>query len=278
MKRTVNQIFPDLEEYLTTVYIKTITKDEWYKTKLDRTGFFHRLDERDLWLLSQGEYTRSSLISELYDGGIYFINEPIPHTHRICEELVDSRGQKHSVQIDYESRSVILQDDFFKLSYDGHVTYTEKCPIEVDYLSFQFNLKNYLLLLWLGGFSPLSYYRNLVYNLRNDFPDSFGAHHYKRMDGMEATGWAPFWEHCYGRGETNYIPDELFFNVSNRKLALERVICGPYDGSYQLKDIVFNGFDFINADDHDLISFMNDRFQRRIKYEQYLNTNHYYLT
>lgn len=222
------------------------------------------------------EYIRSSLKSDYFDGGIFLINEPIPYNHRTYEELIDSRGKKHSVQIDYELKKVKLTDDMFEI-YDNRDEYNpdniyvrdiyEKCPIDVDKLYFQFNLKEYVLLYWSRGFSQLNYFRNITRNIENKTPQIFLDKHWAKQEAMKISGYYPFYEHCYGNGETNYIPDRLFFNYPNRKLALERVICGIQNTNGDYKESVFENTDYVSMTDNELVKFMNDRFIKRIKFE-----------
>lgn len=224
-------------------------------------------------------YVKSGLSSDYFDGGIFFNKDPIPYTHGIYEMFVDSYGNEHSVQIGYEMKECQLKDEYFKIIKDdeGDSISSINCPIRLSEIGFQFNLKRYELIGWFRGDSGLNIFRHITRDKDNSAPAWAYISHWENQEAMESIGYAPFYEHCYGKYECNYIPDRLFFNYANREEAIKRVFCGVI-GTYNRKINPFVDFDYVNATDRELVRFMNDRFKKRLKYETFLRTHEYLLT
>jgi len=261
----------EISTYLTQPYLRLDNKPK-------RIGFRHSLYNSDQWT-SDGEYTKSNKLSDYYDGGIYMLNEPIPYVHRIYETFIDSRGNKHSVQVAYEDKKIKISEEHFEIlnhkNDDPDIRITSECPIDPTVLCFQFNLRRYILIYWDRGFSHLSYIRNIISNKKDKTPEIFSSSHWYKTEAMESSGFAPFYEYIFN-GYTNYIPDRIFFNYQNRQQALNRIHCGIQSMGHNYNDLVFKDFDYVNASDSELIKFMNDRFRRRLKFEQKINAKSYY--
>lgn len=228
-------------------------------------------------------YNKLSLYSDCYDGGIYIDNTPYKYAHSINEELIDSKGNKHSIEIGREIKEYKLINTIFYFEKWGRkddpnwdcIKY-DYCPIELRYLFFQFNLKNYMYIYGEDWDSSLTTFRSVTYGYFNDAPSIFYVKDFRNRDAMKESGFAPLYEKCFGK-ECNFIPDRLFFNHPNRQLALNR-ICAGIPGSLNIKDDIFKNFDYVNASDKELLKFMNDRFQKRMKYESYIQKHHHYFT
>ena len=233
------------------------------------------------YFANSGEWIKSGLKSDCYDGGIYFANNSISYIHRIYETLVDSKGNEHKVQVAYEDKEIKLTDDLFEFKKWGRdddpdwdcILTKRNCPVEFNRLFFQFNLKNYMLFFGARGWlSDLDMFRMITRNFDNEAPDYFWEQHYQNIEAMRSLGYAPFYEYCFNK-QINYIPDQIFFNYPNRAEALKRVEAGT-DG-WDIKKDIFKNFDYVNATDKDLLMFMNDRFRNRLRYEQFKNSHSY---
>jgi hypothetical protein len=141
---------------------------------------------------------------------------------------------------------------------------------------FQFNLEKYVLIYWERGLSNLNYIRNITNERKNKIPEIFNHQHWYVDEVIKATGFAPFYENTF-HGETNYIPDRMFFNYKNRQQALNRISCGISWSHVDYSKIVFKDFDYVNANDSDLITFMNERYDRRLKFEAKINQKSFYF-
>lgn len=152
--------------------------------------------------------------------------------------------------------------------------------INLDTFQFQFNLNKYCC--FIGTYS--SKYNEVGYIIGNNFNEApeyllsssrDRLRYYYNIDFETETGYWPFVELCFasdnGYAIQNYISDKIFFNYPDRNKALAGIVYG---------DKIFAGIDYVNMSDRELVSFMTDRLNRRMKYEQLVSNhkNYYYAT
>jgi hypothetical protein len=289
MKKIINHVnVLDLSDYLTIEYEQCYEehnrnhnkrsdskRDDMYYGRC--TKIIYSYPPKGKSIKRQGEYFKSKHQLDEYDGGIFIEARGITYSHRIYETLIDSSGHNHSVQIGTEDIKFKFTDDCFEIRNDDIRTIYDRVPIEVQYLSFQFNLKRYLLIRYDNYQSSYQYISGLLSELHNQVPDYFHYLHYRITDAMETAEFAPFHEVCFMSGNRqttvdNYIPDLIFFNYKDKNKALNRIksrrnIANNY--------LVKRDYKSIN-NDHELLQLLNNRFSNQVKFEQFIE-NHKYL-
>lgn len=206
-----------------------------------------------------------------YDGGIYIMKEEVEYIIRKYEILKDSFGNNHRVQISYTNGHRLISDkNCFKV-IDNKITNDNLIhTFQYTYQPYQIHLLKYLFIS-LESRKIAGYDIKLYLNKKNKWPEFY----YKNIPGyiieeaFELSGYYPFFERCNHR-DINYIPDRYFFNFPNREKAIERCnISCCYIGGI-IKNPTFDNIDYVNMTDIELVKFMNDRFKKRIKFENLL--------
>jgi len=288
MKKIINHInVLDLSDYLTVSY-KQMAEDYFGvrnnnkrpQTAIDKTSYFiFDYKPQGNSEKIQGDYFKSKHTLPEYDGGIFIENNEIKYIHTIHESLTDSMGREHLVQVGYEDAKFRFSDECFEVRGDTIYSITNKIPINIEYITFQFNLRRYLLICAKEYSSTYQFIGGLLRGLYNPAPAYIREFNYRITDAMKTAGYAPFEERCFMSGNNqschiNYIPDSIFFNYKDKATAMQRVFSRASIANEFLVQ-----WDYLNIhDDINMVSLMNKRFSNRIKFESFMKYNEYLLT
>lgn len=135
--------------------------------------------------------------------------------------------------------------------------------IQLSSFTFSFNFKYYYCFCNIYD-RPSSIVNSIICREQNeDIPEHAFDTSYFIIDAMNTSGYYPLIEQCFSTSHSvirNYLTDKFFFNYPNRKHALDNL-------AYISKKI-FEDVDYVNMNDYDLLNFMNERFDKRIKFER----------
>jgi hypothetical protein len=217
--------------------------------------------------LTQQGYKKFTQNFTDYEGVFYSSSiENIEYWEDKCEKLVDSCGNAHNVLIERNLVKYSLKEDDFKFSNINKSAY-HKFLTGFKSFVFQFNLNKYCCITsdYISSYNEVGL---IIENHRNHYPLLL-----KNWDAQEESGFYPFFETCFVAGNyyaiDNYIPDKIFFNFHDRKLAISRI------NNYKLKKQLEEN-DYENMTDKQLIRYLNDRFQKRILFEKIITNKQIY--
>lgn len=204
-------------------------------------------------------YTKLNRV--LSDGTpIYFPNDIKEYRKSIYEVFISKEtGRERELVVGHENVKYTPSDDDIEIDGDfvGHKV------LSLNTFKFQFNLNKYCCFcdVWDSGFSNVQY---LLYNKLNKYPKHVRETHYKINEAINETGYFPLEEICFvagnGKRIKNYIPDKIFFSYPDKQVALDRITY------YSQK--AFKGVNYASMNDMEVLGFVNDRLNRRIKLEQ----------
>jgi len=221
--------------------------------------------------LTKYGYIKSQKVLE--DGTpIYFPENCNSYLNSIYETFTsDLTGEKIKLSVGMKDTKYTFSDDDIEINNGGahHKT------IRLDAFRFSFNLYNYYCLI-----HCYSSAYNAVWNILNGLNGNAGKSLLNKRpqynirenacfnlrEAFEYSGYYPFYECCFTSGNhhsiENYIPDKIFFNFEDRNKALNAIMSYDY-----FHNPTFDNVDYVNMTDIELIKFMNDRFIKRIKFE-----------
>lgn len=188
---------------------------------------------------------------------IYITKKPIWYINREYEELVDSKGNTHSVQVGFEDEYITLDDSQFHVKGDCLKHYKLDWKVLVK---FQFNFKVFLLLCNTHH-SPYEVVSYLVHQFYNKGP------FYSWPSELHRHKYFPLKEIVYvsGNGATldNYIPDKMFFSIKDKERAV-----GMLDYSCQ-KRLKEDGY--LEMDEIQTLKYLSNRLQEKAKFMNIYN-------
>lgn len=209
--------------------------------------------------------------SPKYHIPVYFWKACDHYIHYDEEQLMDSKGNYQTVTTGYKELKYTpkLEDLSFsewEWRWNRKGETVSSGFIKMDDFTFNFNLQDYMCVIprWESAYQVIGWITG--WELSNKYPLYMGEYRrrWRCRNEHERADFFPLFEQCFvsGNGSTisNFIPDELFFNFENREMALRNL-------DFESRQ-VFKDFDYINATDKQIIKFMNDRFKKRLHFEQ----------
>jgi len=207
-------------------------------------------------------YYKSGLEVAGYDA-VYIETRTINYVDRKYETLIDSKGNKHSVQVDYESVHIKFDDSQFECMEYSEAEHLRHKFLVTENFSFRYNLKRYYMV---GG--SCSCYNWVGCTIQDYEHDNKirPAHYYKSQHyKLTKLEYFPLYEMCFvsGNGATieRPISDNLFFSIEgkkNIKKAMNNL--RPDCKRRLLKD------GYLKMDDIQRLVYLNKRLKNKIYY------------
>ena len=189
----------------------------------------------------------------------------INYVERIYEDLVDSKGSVHHVQVEYKDHYINFNPNDI---YYEHGTYRTKYMF-FHTVKFQYNLREYIFL-ECNYDSTFQNVNSLVYSIDNEL-----SYHDKTSQDVlyiqlcDECNYYPIVELCYRTGNNHYIrrvvSDKIFFSYTNKKEAFEKICNGPK---------LFNNKTYCNMSEIELSKFLLERFKSKLKFEELITKKH----
>lgn len=217
-------------------------------------------------------YLKSS--KTLNDGTPIYFPDNLTYWKNIYETFISEKtGERREVVVRRDPIKYIFSNEDIRIERE----YCSHNIFDLDIFDFQFNLNRYCCFRksYLSAYEEVYRFTGTQFNKAPEYCFVRGI-----RDMCEISGYYLFWERCFSSGNAhtiyNYIPDRMFFNYKDRKHAVERIFAMYSDGNYY-HNPTFDNIDYINMDDNDLVSFMNDRFKKRLLFEKLLHKRPVYL-
>jgi len=184
------------------------------------------------------------VLSKSHPNGIKILHDtrPINYANREYETLIDSKGNKHEVQVGYKDAKYFFNEEDLVFDTHGvnHKMFKYKCS------KFNYNLTEYYLL-YQEWQSPFQVIGSTI--IKNEMPEKLS----KKIDLIKyisgLTGYMPIFELVWWSGNghaiQNFLPDKYFYSFKDRVYAANHAI-GLHNYKHPL---VSDGWENMNDDE-----------------------------